>query len=209
MEVNVAICCQVHLYAEGIRKLLEEDDEINVLGVSDDSSDIEELLGMRPDIIVTDITNCQKVIDLLPGSEKKCVLLINDKETHIDGGDLRHMITEGLGGLLPIESDSKLFRKAVKKLNEGELWLDHQTLKEVFSAKREVSPKVHLTKKETEILECICSGLTNKEIAEKLYICEQTVKSHCNHLFKKFGVTSRLKLAVCAPKYFAERPNLH
>jgi len=208
MDVNVAICCQVNLYAEGICKLLEEDDEINVLGVAANNGDIEGLLDMHPDIIVADLVNCKKVIALLPSTERKCVLLLNDKEISLDSSDLRLMIAEGLGGLLPRESGSRLFRKAIKKLNEGELWIDRQTLKEVFSSKQ-VSEKVQLTKKETEILECICEGLSNKEIAIKLYICEQTVKSHCNHLFKKFGVTSRLKLAVSAPAHLYGRSNLH
>jgi DNA-binding NarL/FixJ family response regulator len=208
MEVNVAICCQVHLYAEGICKLLEEDDEINVLGVSENNGSMEALIGMRPDIIVTDLINCKKVIELLPGSERKCVLLINDKEVHLDGSDLRLMIDEGLGGLLQSESDSEMLRKAIKKLNEGELWIDRQTLNEVFSSKK-VTHKVQLTKKEKETLECIRKGLTNKEIADKLYICEQTVKSHCNHLFKKFGVKSRLKLAVSAPDQLSEKSLLH
>jgi len=208
MEVSVAICCQVHLYAEGLCKLLEDDDEINVLGVSTENGGLEALIGMHPDIIVADLACCKKVIELLPSTERKCVLLLNDKEISLDGGDLRLMITEGLGGLLPKESGSRLFRKAIKKLNEGELWIDRQTLKEVFSSKK-VSQKVQLTKKEVEILECICDGLTNKEIASKLYICEQTVKSHCNHLFKKFGVTSRLKLAVSAPGHLSGMANLH
>jgi DNA-binding NarL/FixJ family response regulator len=198
MGVSVAICFQVHLYAEGICKLLEEDDEIKVLGVSTKNDSLEELISMHPDIIVADLVNCKSVIALLSSIQRKCVLLVNDEENTLEGGDLRLMIAEGLGGILPKESDSRLFRKAIKKLHEGELWIDRQTLKEVFNSKQE-SQKVQLTKKEKEILECICNGLTNKEIANKLYICEQTVKSHCNHLFKKFGVKSRLKLAVSAP----------
>lgn len=203
MEVNVAICCQVQLYAEGMSKLLEEDDEIHVLGISSGNGDIERLINRDPDIIVTDPGNCTKVISLLPTGERKNVLLITDKIMHFDGTDLKLMITDGLGGLLPRNSDGNMFRKAVKKLNQGELWIDHQTLKEVFSKKAEERSEIHLTKKETEILECICKGLTNKEIAKKLFVSEQTVKSHCNHLFKKFGVSSRLKLAVCAPKYLS------
>lgn len=208
MEIKVAICCLVQVYAEGICKLLEEDDEINVLGVSEKNGDIESLIGMRPDIILTDLKNCKKVIELLPGTERKCVLLINDKGVSLDGGDLRSMIAEGLGGIITRDSDSILLRKAIRKLHEGELWVDRQTMKEVFSSKK-VSQKVQLTKKEIEILECICDGLTNKEIANKLFVCEQTVKSHCNHLFKKFGVTSRLKLAVSAPSFLSGMDHLH
>ena len=210
MEVNVAICCQVQLYAEGMRKLLEEDDEIKVVCVTVGQDDVDCLLSSNPDIIVTDLGNCKKVISMLPDGERKNVLLIDDNERHFDGSDLKLMITDGLGGLLPTDSNGKIFRKAVKKLSEGQLWIDHQTLKEVFSAKRENVPEVQLTKKEKQILECICSGLTNKEIAKKLFISEQTVKSHCNHLFKKFGVSSRLKLAISAPKYISSSSrNVH
>jgi DNA-binding NarL/FixJ family response regulator len=59
---------------------------------------------------------------------------------------------------------------------------------------------MHLTKKEMEILHYLCSGFTNKEMSQKLSISEPTVKSHVNHLFKKFGVSNRLKLAICASK---------
>ena len=47
-----------------------------------------------------------------------------------------------------------------------------------------------------EILKLVAQGYTYKEIAQKLYVTEQTVKSHCNKLFKKFGVTNRVGLAL-------------
>lgn len=208
MEVNVAICCQVQLYAEGMCKLLEEDDEIHVVGISVGNGGVERLLDMDPDIIVTDTGNCKKVISLLTNGESKNVLMIGDKGKFFDSSDLKLMITDGLRGLLPKESDGNVLRKAVKKLNEGEIWIDNQTLKEVLSGKVEEKSNVHLTKKEAQILESICDGLTNKEIAKKMFISEQTVKSHCNHLFKKFGVSSRLKLAVRAPKYVTKTAHL-
>ena len=204
MQVKVAICCQVHLYAEGLCKLLEDDDEISVLGVADNDNDIEKLINMGPDIVVTDISSRKSVLNAMSGDKRKNILLVNSDFTTLGGDNLRSMITEGIGGLLPKDSDSKVFHKAIKKLYGGELWLDRQTMREVFSGDKKVSHGINLTKKESEILVHVCEGLSNKEIANKLYISEQTVKSHCNHLFKKFGVKSRLKLAVCAPKYFPE-----
>jgi DNA-binding NarL/FixJ family response regulator len=204
MQVKVAICCQVHLYAEGLCKLLEDDDEIIVLGVADNNDDIEKLIDMGPDIVVTDIPSRKSVLHAMSGDKRKNILLVNSDFTTLGGDNLRSMITEGIGGLLPKDSDSKVFHKAIKKLYGGELWLDRQTMREVFSGDKQVSHGINLTKKESEILVHVCEGLSNKEIANKLFISEQTVKSHCNHLFKKFGVKSRLKLAVCAPKYFPE-----
>lgn len=207
MHVNVAICCQVHLYAEGLCKLLEEDEEISVLGFAGNNNDIEQLMEMNPDVIVADVSSRKIVLHSRPANKSKNVLVVNDDAAALSSGNLRSMITEGVGGLLPRDSDAKMLQKAVKKLNGGELWLDRQTMSKVFSGAKETSSDINLTKKEAEILGHVCEGLSNKEIANKLYISEQTVKSHCNHLFKKFGVSSRLKLAVYAPKYYSDALN--
>lgn len=203
MTLKVAICCRVHLYAEGIRRLLEEDHELLVLGMAHDDEEIRNLIQYDPDIIIADLPSCRDVLNALPNPKNKRVLMVNES-AGISPEQIKTMIADGLGGILPRDADGQLLQKAAKKLHEGELWFDHQTMREVLSRGEKKKPDIHLTKKETEILKYICSGLTNKEIARKLYISEQTVKSHCNHLFKKFGVTSRLKLAVRAPECFPE-----
>lgn len=203
MTVNVVICCQIYLYAEGLRRILEEDEEIRVLGIATGESEIRKLLDYEPDVVVTDMANCRKTLQALSSGKDKKVLLINDR-MDLSSENLKAMISDGLGGILSWNADGKLLQKATRKLLDGELWIDRQTMREVFSRSDEPLSDLHLTKKELQILNFICSGLSNKEIARKLFISEQTVKSHCNHLFKKFGVTSRLKLALCAPKYFPE-----
>jgi DNA-binding NarL/FixJ family response regulator len=60
--------------------------------------------------------------------------------------------------------------------------------------------KIDLTKKEKEIVSLICNGCRNKEIAQRLDISEQTVKSHCNRIYKKVGVSDRLQLALYTHK---------
>jgi DNA-binding NarL/FixJ family response regulator len=201
MQLNIIICCQIYLYAEGLRRLLEEDEDIRVLGIACSDDEIRKMLDFEPDVVVSDMATCKKVLKLMPSSDDKKVLLINDS-MDLCSDSLKKMISEGLGGILPKNADGKMLQKAARKLHDGELWIDHQTMREVFSAASTPSHDIQLTKKELEILTFICNGMSNKEIARKLFISEQTVKSHCNHLFKKFGVSSRLKLAVCAPKYF-------
>lgn len=203
MQLSAIICCKIYLYAEGLRRLLEEDEDIRVLGIACTDEEIKKLIDFEPDVIVTDMASCKTALKQLPNHEDKKVLLINDN-MDLSSETLKTMISDGLGGVLPRNADGKLLQKATRKLYDGELWIDHQTMREVFSRSGEPSSDIHLTKKELEILNFICNGLSNKEIAKKLFISEQTVKSHCNHLFKKFGVTSRLKLALCAPKHFPE-----
>ena len=204
MTLKVVICCRVNLYAEGIRKLLEEDDDLQVLGMAHDDVEIKNLIQYAPDVIISDLASCREVLNRLPLSEDKKVLLV-DETSKISSEYIKSLIAEGLGGILTINADGKLLHKAVRKIHDGELWFDRQTIGDVLSRNDEKKDDIHLTKKETEILKFICTGLTNKEIARKLFISEQTVKSHCNHLFKKFGVSSRLKLAVRAPDCYSER----
>lgn len=201
MEIKVIICSQVYLYAEGLWLLLERDNDLRVLGVACNEQEVKKLLSYEPDVIVSDKAMCSLVLKHQPSGEDKRTLLINDN-TALNSESLKSMIMAGLGGILPKSANGKLLQKAVLKLHEGELWIDRQTMGEVFRSTGEENGQIHLTKKETEVLNYVCGGLTNKEIAKKLIISEQTVKSHCNHLFKKFGVTSRLKLALCAPKHF-------
>lgn len=203
MQMNVIICCQVYIFAEGLKRFLEEDEELRVWGIACNDQDIKKLMEFEPDVIVSDMANCRKVLELMSNGDTRKVLLVNDK-MDLSNDTIKSMIAEGLGGILPKDADSKQLQKAVRKLYEGELWIDHQTLRDVLRRPTDRHNDIHLTKKEIDILNYVCSGFTNKEIAKRLFISEQTVKSHCNHLFKKFGVSSRLKLALSAPTYFPE-----
>lgn len=207
MSLDLVICCRVRLYAEGVQSLMSECDDVRVIGVANNDDDIRNLMQYKPSVVVADLECCKTALEILSGSGESSVLLLNniDELTH---DEIKRMIANGLGGILLKEADSKLLQKAVRKLSEGEIWFDNQTVRDVLHLKKEQKKKeIRLTKKETEILSFICTGLTNKEIAQKLYISEQTVKSHCNHLFKKFGVSSRLKLALTAPQCYPEGLN--
>jgi DNA-binding NarL/FixJ family response regulator len=203
MQMNLIICCQVYLFAEGVKRLLEQDEELRIWGIACNDQDIKKLMELDPDVIVSDNANCRKVLEFLSGGDSRKVLLVNER-MDLSSDTIKSMIAEGLGGILPKDADSKQLLKAIRKIHEGELWIDHQTLREVLRRNPDRHHDIHLTKKEIDILNFVCSGFTNKEIANRLFISEQTVKSHCNHLFKKFGVSSRLKLALCAPTYFPE-----
>ena len=203
MTLKVAVCCRVRLYAEGIRKLLEDDQDIILLGMAHDDREIKNLIQYDPDVVIADLPCCRETLKALPSAQKKKVLLINGT-SDINAEQIRGMIAEGLGGMLDNSADGQLLQKSIRKLHDDELWFDHQTMRAVLSRKEEHKTDINLTKKEIEILNHICTGHTNKEIATKLYISEQTVKSHCNHLFKKFGVSSRLKLAIRAPECYPQ-----
>ena len=148
------------------------------------------------DVIIADYASFQGLPHLGNNSDSRKVLLIPDQHFPTGYPDLQKMISCGLVGIIQANTDSRLLKKAIAKVHSGELWFDQQIIRNNLCNKIGKKSLIHLTSKETLILNHICTGLTNREIASELYISEQTVKTYCYHLFKKFGVTNRVKLAL-------------
>jgi DNA-binding NarL/FixJ family response regulator len=86
-----------------------------------------------------------------------------------------------------------LLEKAIRVVHAGELWLPRALWEEVLADRNNHGS---LTRKEKVIASFVCGGFTNKEIARKIESSEQTVKSHCNKIFRKLGVSNRVQLAM-------------
>ena len=115
----------------------------------------------------------------------------------------------GCRGLLPEGTEGSLVLKCIRKVYEGELWLDRATTSEVLRHLTQQPPanskaRVReekaspLSPREREIVLLVTQGFRNKELAEKLVISEQTVKNHMHNIFDKLGVSDRLELALYA-----------
>jgi DNA-binding NarL/FixJ family response regulator len=117
----------------------------------------------------------------------------------------------GCSGIVLKQTAPDLIVKSIRKVNSGEIWLDSHTTAAVmrqFSTGlegggnssgggkgRERSP---LSTREREIVALVAQGYKNKEMAEKMFISEQTVKNHLHNIFDKLGVSDRLELALYA-----------
>lgn len=196
MGIKVAVACRVFLFAEGLKKILEEEASIEITGIAGSVEDMREMLESEPDIVLADQTMSRQLLsDTVP--EKTRVLCINESRGFVsEYGDLSEVVSKGFSGFLPNYADRSMLLKAIDSVYRGELWIDRKTMKE--SLVHRGKDDINLTKRESEILKCLSSGYSNKEIAQKLFITEQTVKSHFNRLYKKFGVKNRLKLALLA-----------
>lgn len=202
MSIKVAIGCRVYLFAEGLKKILEEEADIEIIGVSGSPEDLRELLESEPDVVLADQPMSRQLLNNTIPDRTKVLCITESRGFLSEYGDLSEVVSRGFSGFLPSYADRIMLLKAVDSVNRGELWIDRKTMKEslVHRGKDEVS----LTKREGEILKCLSSGYSNKEIAQKLFITEQTVKSHFNRLYKKFGVKNRLKLALLASQQDTE-----
>ena len=209
MITKLAIGCSNQIFAEGLKSLLEDENDISVIGIFNGTagvlSDLKEIIKLKPDVILAEYSSdFNNLVDLAGSFEdvkKMKILLIGDRQSHfISDRFLKEMISKGVLGIRPPSADSDLLKKALKAICNGEVWLDRDSLIKLLSAVQRPEKYVKLGKREREIIFHICQGYRNKEIANKLNISEQTVKSHCNRIYKKLGVSDRLQLALYSQK---------
>lgn len=201
MNIRIAIGCHSYLLGEGIKRLFREEKEIDVICIFDEGIDISEILKLDPDIILADFKIFRSFPEDFDSSNQSKILLICDRSWISDAEkNIPELLLRGVYGILAPDTDAAVLKKAVKVVYSGELWLDRKLIKNVLCNINTVDKKIDLTKKEKEIVSLICHGYRNKEIAQKLDISEQTVKSHCNRIFKKVGVSDRLQLALYTHK---------
>jgi DNA-binding NarL/FixJ family response regulator len=198
LSLKLAIGCSSYLLGEGIKKLLQDEKAIEVIAIFNKGSDFKEIVKMKPDIVILDFKIFRDLPQEFGVDIKIKILLIGESGLNsIVDRRILSLISKGAVGILPAGADSFLLKKAIKAVSSGELWFDRKTLSKIISY--DSFPKkvrVKLTEAEKQIVSLICEGFRNKEIAKNLSISEKTVKSHCNRIYKKVGVTDRLQLAT-------------
>jgi DNA-binding NarL/FixJ family response regulator len=200
MTIRIAIGCHSYVLGEGLKKLFKDDEGTDIIGIFDEGIDLKEIIKLGPDIILADLKIFRTFPESVPTDNVKILLISDDSWISEVEKQLPELLLRGVCGILPPDADSDMLKKAVKIVYSGELWLDRKLLKNILYQATTIEKKIDLTKKEKEIVSLICHGCRNKEIAQRLDISEQTVKSHCNRIYKKVGVSDRLQLALYTHK---------
>jgi DNA-binding NarL/FixJ family response regulator len=207
--VKVLIVDQHLFVRSGMKMLIESDAGMRVVGAESDCREASTYAASEePDVILLDIE---------PGEESRlaCVAALAEfcagakvlVTSGIKGPEfLAECVRAGASGLVAKDSAPEVLFKAIRKVHAGELWFERSTLGAVFSAlaQRGARPNpdagkiASLTARELEIIELVGEGLKNKQIAERLFICEATVCHHLTSIFSKLELTDRLALVIYA-----------
>jgi len=194
MAMNVLVCCHSRLLAEGVKNFLEAEEDMTAGCVYFDKP-LTARMVQNVDVIVTDFDYFMDFTELImDNARSKILLLYNTRRSQYIAARIPELTYKGLAGILTPDSDASLLIKAVRKIYAGELWFNRGALKSILS--QNVREKVNLTRQEKLVGSYIFRAYRNKEIAQRLGISEQTVKSHCNRIYKKLGITDRLQLAM-------------
>ncbi|MFF4399567.1 response regulator [Streptomyces sp. NPDC001480] len=192
----------------GVHDLLNDEPDITVVG---EAATAEQALvrvpALRPDVAVLDVrlpdgdgvTVCRELRSRLP--ELACLMLtsFDDEEALLDS------IMAGASGYVLKQIRGSDLVSAVRTVAGGQSLLDPSATTRLMARLRggprqEEKPDAlpGLTEREREILALIGEGLTNRQIGERLYLAEKTVKNHISRLLAKLGVERRVQAAVIA-----------
>jgi len=205
--IRILVADDHAIFRDGLRKLLEGADDVQIIGEASNGVECVKMLAkLKPDILLLDLRMPEKDglgvleevnFDSLPTR----VIVLTAAE---DDRDVVRAMRLGARGVVLKQSASDLLLKSIRRVAEGEIWLDNRMTAEVIEAFKKSSEsgqrreKPLLSAREKEIVQLVAQGFRNREIGEKLFISEQTVKNHLHNIFDKLGVSDRLELALYA-----------
>ena len=207
-RVRVYLLDDHEVVRRGVKELLELDGTIVVVGESGSSVEaMQRIPAFRPHVALLDarlpdgsgIDVCRHVRSVDPSIK---VLILTSYD---DDQALFAAIMAGASGYLLKQVRGSDLVESVRRVARGQSMLDPamtaQVLQRVRSGSSEDPALAPLTTQERRILALLAEGLTNRELAERMYLSEKTVKNYVSSVLTKLGLTSRTQAAVFATKH--------
>jgi DNA-binding NarL/FixJ family response regulator len=203
--IDVMIVDDHAVLRDGLKTIFSYDPEISKVDEAYSAEDLLEKLkrsSLLPDVVILDINlpgiDGVEAIRHIKKISKKIKVLILTMYNHDEY--LMKALSQGADGYLLKDAPSDELVEAIKKISKGEPILHPSLTKKLFDYHLKQSEKedTKLTNREKEVLICLVEGLSNKEIADKLYISDKTVKIHVSKIFKKLNVKSRSQAVIHA-----------
>jgi DNA-binding NarL/FixJ family response regulator len=196
----------------GVRELLEAEPDITVVGEAGTAvSALARIPALRPDVAVLDVrlpdgdgvTVCREIRSAMP--QVACLMLTSFG----DDDALFDAIMAGAAGYVLKQIRGTDLVGAVRTVASGQSLLGPDAVGKVMRKMRDqaagAGPLAALTAQERRILELIGEGLTNRQIGERMYLAEKTVKNYVSALFAKLGMERRAQAAAYAARVFPDQ----
>ncbi len=198
MTIRVAIADDHSLVRQGLRRYLETADGIVVVGEAANGQELIDLVGdLQPQVALVDIRMpemdglqaARQLRDEYPGVGVIMLSAYDDRQFVVEA------VRSGARGYVLKARDAEHLIQTVRLVADGNMVIDPQLVvalaEELSNAKERDRRADTLTAREIEVLQLLAFGHTNRDIADKLFISPDTVKTHLEHIFEKLGASDR------------------
>jgi Response regulator containing a CheY-like receiver domain and an HTH DNA-binding domain len=207
-KIKIILADDHRIFRDGIKSLLSDYDLIQVIGEASSGNELLDMLKtLKPDVVIIDITMpgfsgieaSQKISSLYP--EIKIMIL----SMHTNEEFVINSIKAGAKGYLPKDTSKEELLDGIKILHGGGEYYSKSVsdnflknyIKKV-KVEQSLMENEALTLREIEILKLVASGLSNKEIADQLFISIKTVDAHKNHIMQKLKLKNATEMVLYA-----------
>lgn len=203
--IRVVLADTQAIYRVGIRKVFAVEDDIRVVAQAENLQGLLMALDRYPtDVVLLEgnmVLSAAEAIPEILRHAPDVKLIVQVVET--SENNIVDLYRRGVRGVISRSIPPDLLVRCVRKIAQGETWIDNQSISWVIEAYRAqanqlTNPRLQprLSPKELEIITCVTQGMRNKEIAYQLGTTEQVVKNYLRKIYDKLGVSDRLELAL-------------
>jgi DNA-binding NarL/FixJ family response regulator len=203
--IKVLIADDHKMFRQGLRMLLEMEPDIKVVGEASNGHEVQDLAEqLQPDVVLMDINmppsinGIEATRQLLSRCPEMAIIVLTmfREDEHIFGA-----IMAGARGYVLKDADTLEVTRAIRTVADGGSIVDAAMTAKLFHRFRTMqddTSKPRLSEREVEILTLIAGGASNREIGDRLYLSEKTIKNHITSIFQKLQTTDRTQAAVYA-----------
>ncbi|MCX7969956.1 MAG: response regulator transcription factor [Negativicutes bacterium] len=205
MAIKILLADDHMLIRQGIRKILAEEDDFQVVAEAADGQQALQCIRQhRPDVVLIDMymprLNGLQVMQQLAGEG----LAVRFVFLTVEEADLLAVVESGAAGYLLKDIEAGMLVQAIRCVHQGQSFIHPKLTGKLVAALRDRDRKrgrLHdgierLSEREVEVLQAVADGLSNLQIAGKLYLSEKTVKNHLTNIFRKLEVEDRTQAVV-------------
>ncbi|WP_324188082.1 response regulator transcription factor [Nocardia higoensis] len=208
-RIGVFLVDDHEIVRHGVRELIDAEPDLDVVGEAGDCSQaLSRIPALRPDVAVLDVLLpdgngvelCRELLQTVSGL--RCLMLtsLTDEQAMLDA------ILAGASGYVVKDVKGFALVEAIREVGAGKSLLDSRAAAALMAKLRnaandDTGPLADLTGQERVLLALLGEGLTNRQIADRMFLAEKTVKNYVSRLLTKLGVERRAQAAVIATKW--------